>query len=346
MTIRTVLVTGGAGFIGSNFIRHLLANYSYNIINLDKLTYAGNLENLADVVDDDRYRFVQGDIGDPEVVGRLMPEADAVVSFAAESHVDRSIEDPGTFIQTDVYGTFVLLDAARQSNIERFLHISTDEVYGQSLGDQCFTEDDPFRPRSPYAASKAGGELQVHAFRETYDLPVVIARPANNIGPYQYPEKAVPLFTINAIEDEPLPVYGEGLQMRDWLYVEDNCKALDLLLHEGELGEAYNISADNERQNIEVVKTILEMLEKPTSLIRFVEDRPGHDARYSIDGAKIRALGWSPDHDFDAVMENTVSWYRDHRDWWESIRSGEYREYYERMYGRRLAEAKPYEAEG
>ncbi len=346
MTIRTVLVTGGAGFIGSNFIRHLMANHNYNIINLDKLTYAGNLENLKDIEGDARYRFVEGDIGDAQVVAELMLEADAVVSFAAESHVDRSIEDPGTFIQTDVYGTFVLLDAARRSDIERFLHISTDEVYGQSIGDQRFKEDDPFRPRSPYAASKAGGELQVHAFRETYGLPVVIARPANNIGPYQYPEKAIPLFTINAIEDEPLPVYGEGLQIRDRLYVDDHCRALDLLLHEGELGEAYNISADNERSNIEVVEAILEMLEKPKSLIRFVEDRPGHDERYSMDSQKIHALGWAPEHNFETALEKTVEWYKANRPWWERIRSGEYRDYYKRMYGRRLAEAKPYEEAG
>jgi dTDP-glucose 4,6-dehydratase len=346
MTIRTVLVTGGAGFIGSNFIRHLLANHDYNVINLDKLTYAGNLENLQDIADDPRYRFVQADIGDAKAVSALMPGVDAIVNFAAESHVDRSIEDPGTFIQTDVYGTFVLLDAARQADIERFLHISTDEVYGQSLGDQRFTEVDPFHPRSPYAASKAGGELQVHAFRETYGLPVVIARPANNIGPFQYPEKAIPLFTINAIEDEPLPVYGEGLQIRDRLYVDDHCRALDLLLHEGELGEAYNISADNERNNIEVVEAILEMLEKPKSLIRFVEDRMGHDERYSMDAQKIRGLGWSPEHDFDAALEKTVEWYKNNRAWWERIRSGEYREYYERMYGRRLAESKPYEETG
>ncbi len=346
MTIRTVLVNGGAGFIGSNFIRHLMAKHDYNVNNLDNLTYAGNLENLRDVEGDGRYRFVQGDIADAQVVGELMPKADAVVSFAAESHVDRSIEDPGTFIQTDVYGTFVLLEAARQAQVERFLHISTDEVYGQSIGDQRFTEQDPFRPRSPYAASKAGGELQCHAFRATYGLPVVIARPANNIGPYQYPEKAVPLFTINAIEDEPLPVYGEGLQVRDRLYVDDHCRALDLLLHEGELGEAYNISADNERNNIEVVEAILEMLEKPKSLIRFIEDRPGHDERYSMDSQKIRALGWSPEHDFEAALEKTVEWYKTNRPWWERIRSGEYREYYQRMYGRRLAEAKPYEEAG
>lgn len=346
MAIRTVLVTGGAGFIGSNFIRHLLANHDYHVVNLDKLTYAGNVENLADIADDPRYSFVQGDICDAELVGSLMQESDAVVSFAAESHVDRSIEDPGAFIQTDVYGTFVLLEAARHADIQRFLHISTDEVYGQSIGGQRFSEADPFRPRSPYAASKAGGELQVQAFRETYGLPVVIARPANNVGPYQYPEKAVPLFTINAIEDEPLPVYGEGLQVRDWLFVEDNCRALDMLFHEGELGEAYNISADNERANIEVVQTILEMLEKPKSLIRFVEDRPGHDQRYSLDSSKIRALGWTPEHDFGAALEKTVAWYRDHRGWWERIRSGEYREYYERMYAHRLAESRPFEEAG
>ena len=340
--MRTILVTGGAGFIGSNFIHYLLANSDDRVINFDKLTYAGNLDNLRDVQDDPRYRFVQGDICDANAVVSLMAEADAVVHFAAESHVDRSIEDPGAFIQTDVFGTFVLLEAARQSDIERFLHISTDEVYGQSLGDQRFTESDPFHPRSPYAASKAGGDLQCHAFRETYGLPIVIARPANNIGPRQYPEKAVPLFVTNALDDQPLPVYGEGLQVRDRLYVDDHCEALDLLLHKGEIGEAYNIAADNERTNIEVVETILEMLEKPKSLIRFVEDRLGHDQRYSMESQKIRALGWAPRHDFTAALEKTVQWYRDNRPWWERIKSGEYREYYERMYGRRLAEARPY----
>ncbi len=340
--MKTVLVTGGAGFIGSNFIHYLLAHYDYRIINLDKLTYAGNLENLRDIQDDPRYRFVQGDIADTQVVGPLMGEVDAVVHFAAESHVDRSIEEPGTFIQTDVYGTFILLEAARTHDIQRFLHISTDEVYGQSLGDQRFTESDPFLPRSPYAASKAGGELQCRAFRETYGLPVVIARPANNIGPRQYPEKAVPLFITNALEDEPLPVYGEGLQVRDRLYVDDHCEALDVLLHKGEAGEAYNISADNERTNIEVAETILELLEKPKSLIRFVEDRLGHDQRYSLDSTKLQALGWTPRHDFAAAMERTVAWFRENRWWWEKIKSGEYQEYYQRMYGRRLAEARPY----
>jgi dTDP-glucose 4,6-dehydratase len=341
--VRTILVTGGAGFIGSNFIRRLLARHEYGIINLDKLTYAGNLENLRDVADDSRYRFVRGDICDRALVGELMAQVDAVAHFAAESHVDRSIDDPGSFIQTEVYGTFVLLDSAREHGVERFLHVSTDEVYGQSLGDQRFTEGDPFRPRSPYAASKAGGELQCHAFVATYDLPVVIARPANNVGPYQYPEKAVPLFVTNALDEEALPVYGQGLQVRDRLFVEDNCEALDLLLHKGETGEAYNIAAGNERNNLEVAQTIVDLLDKPRSLIRFVEDRPGHDQRYSMDGSKLRGLGWAPRHDFDAAIEKTVAWYRDNRRWWEQIKSGEYREYYERMYGRRLAEARPYD---
>ena len=341
--MRTILVTGGAGFIGSNFVRHLLERYDYQVINLDKLTYAGNLDNLRDIEEDAHYRFVHGDICDQELVGRLMAEADAVVHFAAESHVDRSLLDPGSFIQTDVYGTFVLLEAARQQGVERFVHLSTDEVYGQSLGDQRFTEGDPFRPRSPYAASKAGGELQCHAFIATYGLPVVIARPANTVGPRQHPEKAVPLFVTNALDDQPLPVYGQGRQVRDRMYVDDHCEALDLLLHRGEAGEAYNISADNERTNLEVAETILELLEKPKSLIRFVEDRPGHDERYHLDGTKIRTLGWSPHHDFHATVERTVAWYRENRWWWENVKSGPYREYYQQMYGRRLAEARPYE---
>jgi dTDP-glucose 4,6-dehydratase len=341
--MRTVLVTGGAGFIGSNFIRHLLRTHDYSVVNLDKLTYAGNLDNLRDVEHDSRYRFVQGDICDATAVTPLMRDVDAVVHFAAESHVDRSIVDPGAFIQTDVYGTFVLLEAVREANIERFLHIATDEVYGPSPPGERLTEDSPFRPRSPYAASKAGGELQCHAFRETYGLPVVIARPANNIGPRQYPEKAVPLFITNALDDQPLPIYGEGLQVRDRLYVDDNCEALDLLLHRGEQGEVYNISADNERRNIDVAEAVLELLEKPKGLIRFVEDRPGHDQQYSMDSSKLRALGWSPKHDFQAALQQTVDWYRENRWWWEKIKSGEYSEYYQQMYGRRLAEARPYQ---
>lgn len=341
--MRKLLVTGGAGFIGSNFILHLLSHHDYEIINLDKLTYAGNLENLREIENDARYRFVQGDICNAELVGELMQQVDAVAHLAAESHVDRSLEDPGGFIQTEVYGTYVLLEAARQRGVERFLHVSTDEVYGQSIGDQRFVETDQFQPRSPYSASKAGGELMAHAFVETYGLPVVIARPANNVGPRQYPEKAVPLFVTNALDDQPLPVYGQGLQVRDRLYVEDHCEALDLLLHRGDTGEAYNIAAGNERSNIDVAETILELLEKPKSLIRFVEDRPGHDQRYSMDSAKIQALGWAPRHDFQSAIEKTIAWYRDNRGWWENVKSGEYREYYERMYGRRLAEAKPYQ---
>jgi len=341
--MRKLLVTGGAGFIGSNFILHLLSHYDYEIINLDELTYAGNLENLREIENDARYRFVQGDICNAELVGELMQQVDAVAHLAAESHVDRSLEDPGGFIQTEVYGTYVLLEAARQRGVERFLHVSTDEVYGQSIGDQRFVETDQFQPRSPYSASKAGGELMAHAFVETYGLPVVIARPANNVGPRQYPEKAVPLFVTNALDDQPLPVYGQGLQVRDRLYVEDHCEALDLLLHRGDTGEAYNIAAGNERSNIDVAETILELLEKPKSLIRFVEDRPGHDQRYSMDSAKIQALGWAPRHDFQSAIEKTIAWYRDNRGWWENVKSGEYREYYEHMYGRRLAEAKPYQ---
>ncbi len=342
--MRTILVTGGAGFIGSNFIRHLLSNRDYAIVNLDKLTYAGNLDNLRDVEDSPRYRFIRGDICDSALVDELMREVDAVAHFAAESHVDRSLMDPGVFIQTEVYGTYVLLDAARRAGIGRFLHVSTDEVYGPSLPGQRLTESSPFRPRSPYAASKAGAEFQCHAFVATYGLPVVIARPANNVGPRQYPEKAVPLFITNALDDQPIPLYGEGLQVRDRLYVEDHCEALDLLLHQGEASEAYNIAADNERTNLDVLETILAMLDKPKSLIRFVEDRQGHDQQYSMDASKIRALGWTPRHDFPAAIEKTVDWYRENRWWWEKIKSGEYRDYYQRQYGRRLAEARPYEA--
>ncbi len=341
--MRKLLITGGAGFIGSNFILHMLARYDYEIINFDKLTYAGNLENLRDIERDPRYRFVQGDICDKSTVRDVVKQIDAVAHFAAESHVDRSLEDPGGFIQTEVYGTYVLLEAARERGVERFLHISTDEVYGQSIGDQRFVETDQFRPRSPYSASKAGGELMAHAFAETYSLPVVIARPVNNVGPRQHPEKAVPLFTTNALDDQPLPVYGQGLQERDRLYVEDHCEALDLLLHQGEMGEAYNIAAGNERANLEVAEAILDLLEKPRSLIRFVEDRAGHDQQYSLDYSKLRSLGWEPRHNFESALENTVGWYRDNRWWWEHVKSGEYQEYYQRMYGRRLAEAKPYQ---
>ncbi|HXH20864.1 MAG TPA: dTDP-glucose 4,6-dehydratase [Dehalococcoidia bacterium] len=338
--MKTILVTGGAGFIGSNFVRWLLRHHDYSVINFDKLTYAGNLDNLLDVRDDPRYRFVRGDICDAAAVEAAMAEADAVVNFAAETHVDRSLMDPGAFIQTDVYGVFVLLEAARKRGVERFLHISTDEVYGPRFPENPGRESDALTPANPYAASKAGGEMMCFAYHRTYGLPVLVTRSRNNIGPYQHPEKAVPLFVTNALDDQPLPVYGEGLQVRDRLYVEDNCEAIDLVLHHGAVGEAYNIGADNERPNIEVVEAILSMLEKPRSLIRFVEDRQGHDARYCIDTAKIRSLGWQPRHDFEAALGKTVAWYRENRWWWEKVKSGDYAAYYQRQYGERLSRAR------
>jgi len=303
--VRTILVTGGAGFIGSNFIHHLLSAYDYHVVNLDALTYAGNLDNLRDIGDDPRYRFVHGDICDAELVEGLVREADAVVNFAAETHVDRSLMEAGSFIRTDILGAYVLLEAARRHGVERFLHISTDEVYGDIAPGLSSREEDPLRPRSPYAASKAGAEMQCRAFHETYGLPVVISRSSNNIGPCQHVEKAVPLFVTNALTDQPIPLYGDGLQVRDWQYVADHCRALDLLLHEGVAGEAYNVGAGNERPNIEVLTAILDLLDKPHSLIRHIEDRPGHDRRYSLDSSKVQALGWTPEHGFEAALEKT-----------------------------------------
>jgi dTDP-glucose 4,6-dehydratase len=343
--MRRVLVTGGAGFIGSHFIRHILTTHDeYEVINLDKLTYAGNLDNLADVESGPlgkRYRFVKGDICDAALVKQLVGEVDAVVNFAAESHVDRSLLEPAPFIQTDVHGTYCLLSAVAEADgrIERVLHISTDEVYGEVPVPHRSKEDDPLHPRSPYSASKAGGDMQCIAFIATHRLPVVIARPCNNIGPNQYPEKMAPLFITNALEDKPLPVYGDGRQVRDWLFVKDDCEALDLLLHNGPPGEVYNVGAGNERPNMEVVEGILDLLGKPRSLIRYVEDRPGHDRRYALDFAKTRELGWSPRHDFAACLEETVRWYVDNRAWWEKIKSGAFRAYYEKQYGARLASA-------
>jgi dTDP-glucose 4,6-dehydratase len=336
-----ILVTGGAGFIGSNFIRHLLARYGYEVVNLDKLTYAGNPDNLRGVDDDSRYRFLRGDICDATAVEAAMDGVDAVVNFAAESHVDRSLMDPGAFVKTDVQGVYVLLEAARRHGVERFLHVSTDEVYGPRFPEDPAREEDRLAPANPYAASKAGGEMLCFAFHRTHGVPVVVSRSANNIGPRQHPEKAVPLFVTNALADQPLPVYGEGLQVRDRLYVEDNCEALDLLLHRGVPGETYNVFAGNERANIEVVEAILAILEKPRSLVRFVEDRKGHDPRYTLDASKLHALGWQPRHDFDAAIEKTVAWYRENRWWWERVKSGDYRDYYQRQYGERLAKSRP-----
>lgn len=336
--MKTILVTGGAGFIGSNFVRYMLQRHSYRIINLDKLTYAGNLENLADVESHPNYRFVKGDICDRLLVENLFEEEkiDAVANFAAESHVDRSILGARVFVETNVLGTQTLLDAAKKFGVEKFLQVSTDEVYG-TLGETgYFTEETPLAPNSPYSASKAGADFLVRAYHETFKLPTLITRCSNNYGPYQFPEKLIPLMIANALNDKPLPVYGDGLNVRDWLYVEDHCRAIDVALHSGKVGEVYNIGGRNEKRNIEIVKLILQKLGKPESLITFVKDRPGHDRRYAIDASKIeRELGWKPQETFETGIEKTIQWYLDNRKWWERIISGEYQKYYELQYERR-----------
>jgi len=332
-----LLVTGGAGFIGSNFIRYMMSRYDYQLINLDKLTYAGNLENLDDVKDDPRYAFVRGDIADLSCVKEIFSnKIDVLINFAAESHVDRSIEDSSAFIRTNVEGTRVLLEAARRYGVERFVQISTDEVYG-SLGQQgCFTEESPLNPSSPYSASKAAADLLAMAYFKTYNLPVIVTRCSNNYGPYQFPEKLIPLMITNALEDKPLPVYGDGLNVRDWLHVRDHCAALDIIMHRGRPGEIYNIGGNNERKNIEIVRRILKELGKPASLITFVQDRPGHDRRYAIDAAKLRReLNWRPSYTFEQGLKETIKWYCENKRWWQKIKSGEYQKYYERMYAHR-----------
>ncbi|QIB27588.1 dTDP-glucose 4,6-dehydratase [Caloranaerobacter azorensis] len=337
--MKKILVTGGAGFIGSNFIRYMLNKYEdYKIINLDLLTYAGNLENLKDVEDNPNYEFIKGDIADRGLVNNLFEKYnfDYVINFAAESHVDRSIEDPGIFVKTNIMGTQVLLDAAKKYGVEKYLQVSTDEVYGALGPTGMFTEKTPLAPNSPYSASKASADLLVRAYYKTFGLPVNITRCSNNYGPYQFPEKLIPLMIANALEDKDLPVYGDGLQVRDWLHVKDHCSAIDTVLHKGKIGEVYNVGGNNEKKNIEIVKLILEKLGKPESLIKYVKDRPGHDRRYAIDNTKITTeLGWEPSYTFEQGMEETIQWYLDNRDWWEKIRSGEYMEYYERMYGNR-----------
>lgn len=335
------LITGGCGFIGSNFIRHLLAEEpDAQVVNIDALTYAGNLENVRDLEGEARYRFVYGDIRRATTVRAYMREAEVVVNFAAETHVDRSIMDAGDFVKTDVYGTFVLLNEATRlpaGQLRRFLHISTDEVYGEARPGTSFRESDPLRPRSPYSASKAAAEMMCLAFRETYGLPVVVSRASNTFGPYQHPEKALPLFITNALDGQPLPVYGDGRQVRDWLFIEDHCRALRLLLERGEPGEAYNVASGNERTNVEVAYAVLDLLEKPRTLVRFVEDRAGHDRRYSLDTGKLRTLGWSPCVRWDDALAATVRWYREHRAWWERIkRDPRFQQYYRRQYAARL----------
>lgn len=340
--MKNIMVTGGAGFIGSNFVIYMLEKYpEYNVVVYDKLTYAGNLDNLLEVSDEPRYHFVKGDICDPETVAETIEryDIDTIVNFAAETHVDRSIMDPDAFIQTDVYGTYVLLEAARRFGLERYHQISTDEVYGHIPAGYSSKEADPLVPRSPYAASKASGDLMVNAYFVTYDLPVTISRGSNNIGPYQYPEKVVPLFTTNAIDGEALPVYGDGRQMREYQYVLDHCEAVDLILHEGEFGEVYNIGTGQEMENLEMVEILLDELDKPRSLIRHVRDRPGHDRRYSLNIDKIRALGWQPGHSPEEAIRATVRWYRDNEWWWRKIKSGEFKQYYQKQYGERLQEA-------
>lgn len=332
-----LFITGGAGFIGSNFIRHILVKYpDYKIINFDKLTYAGNLENLGDVVHHPNYTFVRGDICDRAATDAAITGADAVINFAAESHVDRSIEGAAEFITTNVMGTQILLDAARASKISRFVQISTDEVMGSCAEDEYFIESSPIRPNSPYAASKAAAEHLVRAAAVTFGLDTIITRASNNYGPYQFPEKLIPLMIANALEDRPLPVYGDGLNRRDWLYVEDNCRAVDQVLHKGRSGEVYNIGSRAEKTNLEVVRALLDLLGKPDSLITFVKDRPGHDRRYATDPTKLEIeCDWRPQETFESGLAKTVHWYQANQDWVRRARSGAYAEYYERLYGGR-----------
>jgi dTDP-glucose 4,6-dehydratase len=333
-----VLVTGGAGFIGSNLVHFLLGESpEMEITNFDKLTYAGNLENLADVADSARYRFIHADIADPRAVARAFEHGfDAMIHLAAETHVDRSLEDAAPFLRTNVAGTQVLLEAARRHGVGRFIHISTDEVYGSAPADIEFGESAPLRPSSPYAASKAAADLLVLSYVHTFDLPAVILRCTNNFGPYQFPEKLIPLMIANAMEDRPLPVYGDGLHARDWLYVEDYCRAIFLALTKGRLGEIYNVSAGKPRTNLDVVGSLLDLLGKPHSLITFVEDRPGHDRRYALESRKLgEELGWRPLRNFEEALAATVEWNRANAEWLERCRSGAYRSYYRRHYTQR-----------
>jgi dTDP-glucose 4,6-dehydratase len=334
-----VLVTGGCGFIGTNLVRLLLAERpGWRVVNLDKLTYAGNAENLADLEGNPRYRFVRGDIANGELVAEIVrsERIDAVMHLAAESHVDRSILAPAVFIETNVRGTQVLLEAARELRVKRFLHVSTDEVYGSLGPTGLFTEETPLAPSSPYSASKAGSDLLALAYAHTFGMEVVVTRCSNNYGPWQFPEKLIPLMIANALEDKPLPVYGDGQNVRDWIHVEDHCRGLLAALGGGQRGQVYNFGAASERRNLEIVKAVLALVGKPESLIQFVKDRPGHDRRYAIDAAKAhRELGWAPRHRFEDALAATVTWYRAHRDWWERIRSGAYLTYYERQYGGR-----------
>ena len=336
--MKTYLITGGCGFIGSNFVRYLLTKEGKcRLINLDKLTYAGNPKNLSDVDNDDRYIFVHGDICDEKVVDEIFSDyhPDIVFNFAAESHVDRSIGKPDDFIRADMFGVFTLLEAMKLHGGELFVQISTDEVYG-SIEKGEFTEEGPLMPSNPYSASKAGGDRLAYSYYVTYKLPVIVTRASNNYGPFQYPEKLIPLFVTNALEVQPLPLYGDGNNVRDWLYVEDHCSALHFIMTNGVLGEIYNIGGGNEMQNIEITRLILDHLSKPEGLIRFVEDRKGHDQRYALSINKLRQLGWEPKHDFSDGLRTTIDWYVSNNNWWRKIKSGEFREYYEQTYNLRV----------
>jgi dTDP-glucose 4,6-dehydratase len=332
-----ILITGGAGFIGSNFIRYILKNYpNYKLINVDKLTYAGNIENLNDIKDYSNYEFIHGDISDKGLINSVVDSSiDAIINFAAESHVDRSIEDSYMFVKTNILGVQTLLNAARFNRVKRFIQISTDEVYG-SIDSGSFSENSPIFPRSPYSATKGGADLLCQSYFITYKLPIIITRSSNNYGPYQFPEKFIPLIITNAIENREIPVYGDGLNIRDWLYVEDNCKAIDCVLHKGKDGEIYNIAGNCEMKNIDVVKFILKELGKSDSLIRFVSDRLGHDRRYSIDFSKMKEeFGWEPICKFEDGIRLTIDWYIENKPWWAKIKNKEYMDYYTRMYGDR-----------
>lgn len=330
-----LFITGGVGFIGSNFIRHILAKYpDCEVVNFDKLTYAGNLENLADIADNPRYKFIKDDICDRAAVFDAAKGADAIINFAAETHVDRSIIDDADFLKTDILGVKNLLEATRELGIKKIVHISTDEVYGDKDGGGFAKEADALRPSSPYAASKAGGDLLCMAYVRTYDAPVVITRCTNNYGPYQYPEKIVPLFITNLLEGKKVPVYGDGMQIRDWIYVLDHCEAVDLVLHKGAEGEIYNIGANNQPEidNLALTTKIVQACDRDESFIEYVKDRPGHDRRYAVDASKIRALGWLPRTSFEDGLTKTVVWYKNNEAWWKKIKSGEYFEYYKRQY--------------
>ena len=320
--MKRLLITGGAGFIGSNFIRHILNKYDdYNIVNLDKLTYCGNLDNLKDVEKNKRYKFVKGDIVDPKVVEKAMKGCDVVVNFAAETHVDRSIHGAAEFIRTNIFGTYTLLEAAKKFKTRLYIQISTDEVYG-SIAEGSFNETDPLFPNSPYSATKASGDLLARSYFVTYKLPVIITRSSNNFGPYQYPEKVIPLFITNLLQNKKVPIYADGMNVRDWLFVEDNCEAIDLILHKGKPGEIYNIGGTTEITNLELTYNILGMLGKDKGSIEYVKDRPGHDKRYSLDITKLKAFGWHPRHNFKEALEATIDWYRNNKPWWQKLLAG------------------------